>query len=275
MKDNISSRSNEIYDEFPKHSPQKANTELYFEENDQSYKRDHGRVGRRKVSSQQERNYSYGSSNPMNNYKRKEYFDYKKGLPIGNNSSSYENKYTDRYKKDTFERNSDYKDDLYYRRSQMTSGYIYQNQNQNPDYYSYQKRDYRTVLDQQPDIRKKDKSRSRSRSYEMKRSKNNFPIICNINRSFFKSFDDHFHEIKREIIEKVSNLDEFRLKNFRETPESYILIDSFNFLAARKAFKIYLEKTYDYLIGLFQKVSFLKICILVPNRKFNIRLIID
>ena len=70
-----------------------------------------------------------------------------------------------------------------------------------------------------------------------------------------------------KIIEKVNNLDEFRLKNFRETPESYILIDSFNFQAAKKAFKIYLDKTFNFLIGLFQKVSFLKICLLVPNRK--------
>lgn len=282
MKDNLSSRSNEIFDLFPKQSPQKSNNNnLYFEENDQSYKRDHqssqGRgEGRRKVS-QQERNYSY-ANNPINSYKRKDYFDYKKGLPPGNSSNSYENKYTNQsnqsnqYKKENFQRNTDYKDDSYYRRSQIPSNYMHHNQN--PDYYSYQKRDYnRNAFDQ--DVRKKEKSRSRSRSFEMKRNKNNFPIICNINRSFFKSFDDHFHEIKREITEKVSNLDEFRLKNFRETPESYILIDSFSFLAARKAFKIYLEKTYDYLIGLFQKVSFLKICVLVPNRKSNIRLIIN
>jgi len=264
MKDNISLISNE-HDEFHKKSPHKiSNNEFYFEENDQSYKRNHGFVKGRRKFSEEDRNYSYGN-NLNNSYKRKDNIDYRRGGPIGNtiNSNQYDSKVViDKYRKDDYNRNYDYKDELYFRRPQMTNQYMSQNPQNS---LSHQKINYKNIYEQ--DMRRKERSRSRSRSYESKKNKNNFPIICNINRSYFKSFDDHFHEIKREIIEKVNNLDEFRLKNFRETPESYILIDSFNFQAAKKAFKIYLEKTFDFLIGLFQKVSFLKICLLVPNRK--------
>jgi hypothetical protein len=115
-------------------------------------------------------------------------------------------------------------------------------------------------------LNKKREQRDRSSSPK-KQQKNNFPIICAINRTYFKYFEDNFSSIKKSINDQVYNINDFRIKSFKNSEDCFLLIDSFNFTALKKCFRIFCEKTYDYLNGIYGKMSYLKTFILVPNRK--------
>lgn len=118
-------------------------------------------------------------------------------------------------------------------------------------------------------LNKKRDQRDRSLSPK-KLQKNNFPIICAISRTYFKYFEDNLSSIKKNMYDQVYNLSDFRIKSFKNSEDCFLFIDSANFTALKKCFRIFCEKTYDYLSGIYGKMSYLKTYILVPNRKFII-----
>lgn len=168
-----------------------------------------------------------------------EYHDYRKDEPRD-------------YRRDNF------KDDFYHSSHQPIPQHNYKQPNYSSSFYQ-------PHLPSQVDYMNKKRERSQS---PQKKYQNNFPIICSISRTYFKYFEDHFSSIKKEVYSSIYNLDDFRFKHFKGSDECYLLIDSLNYNAVRKAFRYFCDKTYDFLRSkYFDRMSYLKLNILVPHRK--------
>ena len=163
----------------------------------------------------------------------------------------------------------------YYNKDQRDNSKTHYIQQRDKVHQSHQPHYYQnpTTSSYQDNSLKKRDHRERSSSPK-KQQKNNFPVICAINRTYFKYFEDNLSSIKKSMYDQVYNITDFRIKSFKNSEDCFLFIDSPNFTALKKCFRIFCDRTYDYLNGIYGKMSYLKTFILVPNRKFIIYYII-
>ena len=224
-------------------------------------------------------NYDYTYTKPRNNYYNNNNNNNNKTPSINNNNNNYSNTRNNNnnnsmnlkedvncfnnYKK-VHSKNSNYSNNSFNHNKSKRSKF---NNNLKPSLKNVPSMNYTNKF-LNYSISEKDKESA------LEHSKKKIPIMVLINRSYFKHFEDNFISIKEEILSSVNGLTEFEMKNIPYGEESVLFINGESYESKRKCYSILCHKTYDYLKSKYDKMSFLKTMILIPDSKALINIYI-